>query len=231
MEWWSIVTAAIAPGIALLVYFYLKDLYESEPIAMVVRVFLFGVLIVFPTMVVQRALVLGLGESNLLFAFGITGFVEEFIKWFVLYFAVLKHSSFDEPYDGIVYAVSISMGFATLENVIYALMNHFTLSSLMFRALLPVSGHALFGVMMGYYMGKAKFGSPSDKSRLLLYALMIPVFWHGLFDYILLQVSTRWIWLMAPLMVFLWVLSMGKVNRANAKSPFRLVRREEEVKS
>ncbi|MDF2814730.1 MAG: peptidase, partial [Paenibacillus sp.] len=81
MEWWSIITAAIAPGIALLVYFYLKDLYDAEPISMVARVFLYGVLIVFPTMVVQRALVLGLGENNLLFAFGITGFVEEFVKW------------------------------------------------------------------------------------------------------------------------------------------------------
>ncbi|MFK7696459.1 glutamic-type intramembrane protease PrsW [Paenibacillus sp. HJGM_3] len=231
MEWLSIITAAVAPGVALLVYFYLKDLYDAEPIGMVVRVFLFGVLLVFPTMVIQRTLVLGLGENNLLFAFGITGFVEEFVKWFILYFAVLKHAAFDEPYDGIVYAVSIAMGFATLENVIYALTNHFSLSALMFRALLPVSGHALFGVMMGYYMGRAKFGTPSEKSKLLFLSLLIPVFWHGLFDYILLQVSTYWVWFMVPLMVYLWLRSLWKVQRANARSPFRLVRREDEVKS
>jgi RsiW-degrading membrane proteinase PrsW (M82 family) len=101
----------------------------------------------------------------------------------------------------------------------------------MFRALLPVSGHALFGVMMGYYMGKAKFGTPSEKNKLLLFSLLVPVFWHGLFDFILLQVTNNWIWFMVPLMVYLWLRSLSKVQRANARSPFRLVRREEEIKS
>lgn len=52
-----LLTAAIAPGIALLVYFYLKDRYDYEPIHMVVRVFLLGFLIVFPIMIVQNGLV------------------------------------------------------------------------------------------------------------------------------------------------------------------------------
>lgn len=230
MEWLSVITAAVAPGIALLVYFYLKDLYDSEPIHMVARVFLYGVLLVFPTMVLQRTLVVGLGESPFLFAFGITGAVEEFLKWFILYYAIYKHTVFDEPYDAIVYAVSVSLGFATLENVIYALLNSFSFSALLFRAFLPVSGHALFAVMMGYYMGKAKFGDPGNKNWLLFKSLAIPIFLHGLFDYILMQTKTYWIWLIVPLMVFLWVRGMGNVNRANAKSPFRAVRREEEIK-
>lgn len=229
MEWLSIVTAAVAPGIALLVYFYLKDRYDTEPIHMVARVFVYGVLLVFPTMVLQRALVLGLGDNPFLFAFGITATVEEFFKWFILYYAIYKHTVFDEPYDSIVYAVSVSLGFATLENVIYALLNPFSFGALLFRAFLPVSGHALFAVLMGYFMGKAKFGDPAKKGRLLLASLAVPVFFHGLFDYILLQTKTGWVWLIVPLMVFLWVRGMGSVNRANAKSPFRAVQ-EEEVK-
>ncbi|MBD2861340.1 glutamic-type intramembrane protease PrsW [Paenibacillus oceani] len=229
MEWLAVITAAVAPGIALLVYFYLKDLYHSEPIHMVVRVFLYGVLLVFPTMVIQRAIVLGIGENSFIFAFGITGFVEEFVKWFIVYYAIYKHTVFDEPYDGIVYAVSVSLGFATLENVIYALLNPFSFSTLLFRAFLPVSGHALFAVVMGYYIGKAKFGDPSQERLLLFKSLAYPIFWHGLFDYILLQVKTNWIWFILPLMIYLWIQGMGRVNRANAKSPFRAVRREEEI--
>lgn len=229
MEWLAVITAAVAPGIALLVYFYLKDMYHSEPIHMVVRVFLYGVLLVFPTMVIQRALVLGIGENSFIFAFGITGFVEEFVKWFIVYYAIYKHTVFDEPYDGIVYAVSVSLGFATLENVIYALLNPFSFSTLLFRAFLPVSGHALFAVIMGYYIGKAKFEDPSQEKLLLFKSLAFPIFWHGLFDYILLQVKTNWIWFILPLMIYLWVRGMGRVNRANAKSPFRAVRREEEI--
>lgn len=230
MEWLSVITAAVAPGIALLAYFYLKDKYDSEPIHMVARVFLYGVLLVFPTMVLQRTLVVGLGENPLLFAFGITGAIEEFFKWFILYYAIYKHTVFDEPYDAIVYAVSVSLGFATLENVIYALLNSFSFSILLFRALLPVSGHALFAVMMGYYMGKAKFGDPSRKNVLLLLSLIVPILCHGLFDYILMQTKSNWTWLIVPLMVFMWVRGMGNVNRANSKSPFRAVRSEEEIK-
>lgn len=230
MEWLSVVTAAVAPGFALLAYFYLKDRYDSEPIHMVVRVFVYGVLLVFPTMVLQRTLVLGLGSNPFLFAYGITGTVEEFLKWFIVYYAIYKHTVFDEPYDGIVYAVSVSLGFATLENVIYALLNSFSFSALLFRAFLPVSGHALFAVMMGYYLGKAKFGNPKHRSKLIAASLIVPIFWHGTFDYILMQTKTYWLWLIVPLMVYLWVRGIGNVNRANAKSPFRTVRTEEEIK-
>lgn len=230
MEWLSVIMAAVAPGIALLAYFYLKDKYHSEPLHMVVRVFMYGVLLVFPTMVLQRSLVLGLGDDPFLFAFGITGAVEEFVKWFIVYYAIYKHTEFDEPYDGIVYAVSVSLGFATLENVIYALLNPFSFSVLLFRAFLPVSGHALFAVLMGYYMGKAKFGDPAQQRRLLFKALWIPIFWHGLFDYILLQTKSNWLWFILPLMIYLWIRGIGSVNQANAHSPFRAVRREEEIK-
>ncbi|MDF2720889.1 MAG: prsW [Paenibacillus sp.] len=230
MEWLAVVTAAVAPGFALLAYFYLKDKYDSEPIHMVARVFLFGVLLVFPTMVVQRALIVGLGENPILFAFGITAAIEEFLKWFIVYYAIYKHTVFDEPYDGIVYAVSVSLGFATLENVIYAMLNSFSFSMLLFRALLPVSGHALFAVMMGYYMGKAKFGDPAQTKKLLAMSLLVPIICHGLFDYILLQMKSNWAWAIVPFMLYMWARGMSNVRRANSSSPFRLTGPEEEVK-
>jgi RsiW-degrading membrane proteinase PrsW (M82 family) len=229
MQWLALLIAAIAPGVALLAYFYLKDLYDAEPVRMVIRLFMFGVLLVFPTMVLQRTLVLAAGESPVLFSFGITGFIEEFVKWFVLYYAIYKQTVFDEPYDGIVYATAVSLGFATLENVIYALLNPFSFSALLFRAFLPVSAHALFAVIMGYYLGKAKFEGAGKRRLHLALSLAVPIFWHGLFDYILLQTSQHWVWLIAPLMVYLWTRGMLKVKKANARSPFQAVQREEEI--
>ncbi|WP_426453529.1 glutamic-type intramembrane protease PrsW [Paenibacillus sp. S-38] len=226
-----ILTAAIAPGAALLCYFYLKDRYQPEPVSLVLRMFFFGVLLVFPIMVLQRALVLGLGlgEGSFLFSFLASSLPEEFFKWFLVYFVIYKHTSFDEPYDGIVYSVAVSLGFATLENVFYAFLHGTDFSFLLWRAFLPVSGHAMFGVIMGYHFGKAKF-SGTGSSKHLLYALLLPFFWHGTFDYILAVTKTYWVWFMAPLMVFLWVRSLLKVNRANAKSPLRMVTREEQIK-
>lgn len=210
----SLLMAAIAPGITLLAYFYLKDLYESEPISKVSRMFILGILIVFPTMVVQRGFVLGLGENPLLFAFGISAGIEEFIKWFLVYFLIFRYSSIKQPYDGIVYATAVSLGFATLENVLFSWIYQPSMSTLLFRALLPVSGHALFGVVMGYYLGKAK-SSPENENKFVAYSLLMPIFWHGSFDYILGQTNHYWYWLIAPFMILLWVRGIGKVNRAN----------------
>jgi RsiW-degrading membrane proteinase PrsW (M82 family) len=222
-------TAAIAPGVALLAYFYLKDRYDTEPIHLVMKMFMFGVLLVFPVMVLQRALVHGLGDDPIVFSFIISAGLEEFLKWFLIYIIIYQHSSFDEPYDGIVYAVAVSLGFATLENVFYAFLNSASITSLLSRALLPVSGHAMFGVIMGYHLGKAKF-NPDRRTRHLTYSIAFPIFWHGLYDYILLTTKSYWVWFMIPLMVFLWVRNLGKVNRANSKSPLRVIQSDDQVK-
>lgn len=225
----SLILAAVAPGIALLAYFYLKDKYDAEPVRMVVRLFLVGVLIVFPTMVIQRGFMLGLGDDPFVFSFLISGGIEEFLKWFVIYFLLYSHSAFDEPYDGIVYAVAVALGFATLENVIYVLYNHSSFSELILRAMLPVSGHALFGVIMGYYLGMAKF-VPGQEKKFLILSLVLPVIWHGSFDFILLKTDANWIWYIVPFMSILWLRSLWKIHNANAHSPYRQIHREEEIK-
>lgn len=223
MAVFSILAAAIAPGIALLAFFYLRDRYETEPVHMVVRVFLFGSFIVLPIMVVQRGLLLGLGSHPALSAFLISSAVEEFMKWFVLYHIIYNHLEFDEPYDGIVYAVAVSLGFATVENIFYAWFEQLSLSTLFVRALLPVSGHALFGVIMGYYMGKAKFSSASQK-KFLAMSLAYPIFWHGVFNFIMTGWLTYWIGWIVPLMALLWIRGLRKVDQANSSSPFSTVR-------
>lgn len=230
MALFPILAAAIAPGIALLAYFYLKDRYDTEPIHMVVRMFVLGMLVVVPTIILQRGMIMVFGDHIVVSAFLNSGAAEEFIKWFVLYHIIYNHTEFDEPYDGIVYAVAVALGFATLENVFYAWFEQISFQQLLVRALLPVSGHALFGVMMGYYLGKAKFTEGSKSRRYLWLSLLFPIVWHGLFDYILLTFKSYWIWLIMPFMIVLWGRGLRKVNRANARSPFRVLKREEEVK-
>ncbi|MBD0380620.1 glutamic-type intramembrane protease PrsW [Paenibacillus sedimenti] len=229
MHIWPIVLASVAPGLSLLAYFYLKDRYETEPIHLVIRMFIFGVLLVYPTMVLQRSFIEEIGESTFTLAFFLSGGIEEFLKWFVLYHLIYRHTSFDEPYDGIVYAVAVSLGYATLENIIYAFLNASSFSALMIRALLPVSGHALFGVMMGYYMGKAKF-TPNKSQRYLWISLLLPIAWHGLFDYILLVAKSYWVWIMIPVMSYLWIRTIWRIDRANARSPLRIASTDEKIK-
>ncbi len=209
----SLLTAAIAPGLALLVYFYLKDRYDTEPIGSVARLFVIGLLIVFPIMVIQRGFVLGFGENPIMFSFGVSAGIEEFVKWFLVYYLIYRQGAIKHSYDAIVYATAISLGFATMENVIFSLYYEPSVQVLITRALLPVSGHALFGVTMGYYLGKAMY-HPLTEKRYLSYALFMPIVWHGIYDYILLTASKQWLWLIIPFMVWMWTRSLRKMNRA-----------------
>ena len=226
----SLLAAAIAPGLALLAYFYWKDRYDAEPLKLVIRLFAAGMLIVLPAMLLQRGLMLWLGDSPFVFSFVISAGLEELLKFFVLYFLIFHHAEFDEPYDGIVYATAVSLGFATLENVLYAILQPVTFGTLLARALLPVSGHALFGVFMGYALGKAKFSKGSQVRLQLALALIIPVMWHGLFDFMMLTLPSAWMWVAVPFMLLLWLRAIRRVNSANAVSPFRMLKREEEIK-
>lgn len=223
MLWLSIGTAAVAPGIALLIYFYLKDKYDTEPLHMVIKIFLVGFLIVLPILILQRGMQLWLGDNSFVYAFIISAGVEELVKWFVLYHMIYNHTEFDEPYDGIVYAAAVSLGFATIENVLFAFTSHASVGSLLIRALLPVSGHAMFGVIMGYYFGKAKFSEGRRVTLYLLFSLAMPIFWHGIYDWALENITQYWLWYIVPLMAFLWYGGLGKINRSNKNSPFRSV--------
>jgi protease PrsW len=211
----GIIFASLAPSLALLCFFYLKDKYNSEPIGMVFRSFIFGALLVFPVLVIQYAFkVEGLLIDPLSQAFISAALFEEFFKWFILFYTAYKHAEFNQHYDGIVYGVSVSLGFATIENVFYLFA--FGVDQAFIRALLPVSSHALFGVIMGYYLGKAKFSNKAQKQKLLLFSLLIPWLLHGIYDYIL-YVHVYWIYIMLPFMIFLWWLALKKVKLANSR--------------
>lgn len=226
----SILTAALAPGLSLLTYLYLRDKYEAEPIHMVLKVFLIGIFLVVPIMVLQRGVEIWLGEGNFVMAFIQSSGVEEFIKWFVLFHLLYNHTEFDEPYDGILYAGALSLGFATTENLLYSIFMPADFSAMLLRALLPVSGHMLFGVIMGYYLGRAKFSASRSKKRIyLLFSLIIPLILHGLYDWIIVSREHDWIFAIVPFMILLWVFGLSKMKSAHIKSPFRYVRPKDEI--
>ena len=195
----GILSAGIAPGLSILIYFYLKDEYEAEPVSFVFKVFISGSLLVFPIMFIQYVLEMeGLVQTPLAHAFISAAFMEEFFKWFVLFYIVYKHAEFDEPYDGIVYGAAVSLGFATAENILYLFVHG--LETAVGGALLPVSSHALFGVMMGYYLGKGKFSAGNDRKWLYL-SFALPFLLHGIYDYILLSIDI-WVLFLVPFMIF-----------------------------
>lgn len=209
----AVFSASLAPTLALMSFFYLKDKFEAEPLSAVLRAFLYGALLVFPIMFIQYAFTAeGIGQQTFIKSFLLTGLMEEFFKWFVFVYTVYRYNKFDTVYDGIVYGVSISLGFATIENILYLIS--YGVEYAIGRALFPVSSHALFGVLMGFYIGKAQIFK-TKKNRMLFVGLTFPVLIHGLYDFILVTVQQNWIYFLIPFMIILWMYGMKKVKQAN----------------
>jgi len=184
------IALALAPGIAICVFIFYKDVYNREPKLNLIVSFILGCLAIVPAILFEQAFsytVDGSLTGVAVFAYAVVGFSEEASKFLGLRFYAYRKKSFDEPLDGIVYSVMVSMGFATLENVMYV-TNYAAAGRgwevVLQRMFLSVPAHASFGVVMGYFVGKAKFDPPKSM-MLMMTGLLIAVFFHGTYDFFL----------------------------------------------
>ena len=175
---------AIAPVLAICLYIFYRDKYNREPAATLLVSFVFGMLVTMPAVILEMA-ANDLTEETvtgiIISAFFFVALVEEFCKFIPLRYYALTRKSFDEPLDGIVHSVMIGMGFATLENIGYVMSSENGLQVGMMRMFTSVPAHACFGVIMGYYAGKAKFDHINGKA-LLLKGVLLATFFHGVYD-------------------------------------------------
>lgn len=179
---------AIAPGITIAGLVWWLDRYDREPHDLLIGCFLWGALITLPTGIIQvvfsSALSLNMNElaSVLLQAFLVVALVEETAKYLVVRSYVYWRPDFDEPYDGITYTVMAGMGFATTENLLYVLGSdaESQLSVALLRMVTAVPSHGANGVLMGYFLGLAKFAR--NRWRYHLTAVGIATLAHGFYD-------------------------------------------------
>lgn len=181
--------SALAPVAAVIVYIYVKDKYEKESKRYLTLAFVLGgvVSIIITTILyLFFDLFLPLPDDYSILqqfvkAFFVVGFIEEFSKYLMVRGFLQPRTVFNEPYDGIIYAVMVSMGFAAVENIMYVLQGGIDVAFL--RAFTAIPAHATFGIIMGYYMGKAKFSKNKFKWNLI--GLFTAVLFHGAYDFFL----------------------------------------------
>lgn len=177
---------ALAPGLLIAIYIYMKDKYEKEPIGLLIRYFFVGFVSVFITLLINYGWGTFFKEepnipSQLVYAFLVVGLTEEFSKFVFLRMA-FRRPEFNEPFDGIVYSVMISLGFATLENVLYVYDGGVGVAVM--RMFTAVPAHAANAVIMGYFFGLAKF-RPEDSGKLMITGLFAATLFHGAYDFCL----------------------------------------------
>lgn len=186
---WSLLILAIAPALAVCGYIIHKDRFEKEPMWLMVVAFFLGVVSVFPAVIgsmMGSNFVNNDGNfiNTALYAFLVVALSEEAAKFLFLRYLLFNRKEFNEPLDGIVYAVMIGMGFAAFENIFYVAEGGNGVA--LFRMLTAIPAHAVFAIIMGYYVGHAKFDL-THRSELMKKGLLYPILLHGAYDFFLLQ--------------------------------------------
>ena len=184
------IVAATLPAILILFYVYKQDKFP-EPRAIVIKTFLFGCGITLAVKLLIPAFddysqKYFTGETYYFFdSFIRAAFLEELFKLFVLVFYCSRKTEFDEPMDGLVYGVAVSLGYAAYENIEYVLYayNEPSFHLAYVRALSAVPMHALVGVVMGFLITQSIFEEKHNYLNLFM-ALSIPALIHGFYNYI-----------------------------------------------
>lgn len=190
---------ALFPPLLIAGYLYFRDKYVREPAKWLLISYALGWLIVLPILGFHYVLEWSGGNyflkgifppgtmrGSFLDAFVMAALLEEGVKFIVFRRWIWRNRFFDEYYDGILYAALISLGFASLENIMYVFEYGFNTG--ITRAFTAIPAHTFFGITMGFYLSRAKFNH-THTARNLFLALFVPIMLHGLYDLVLFEIA------------------------------------------
>ena len=218
-----LIAAAIIPAVWLLRYVYRADVLEKEPKGLLFALVLRGVAATFLAIITES---LGIRLLNailpsyslayhVLMYFVVVALSEEGFKYLLLRRSTWRSPEFNCRFDGVVYAVFVSLGFALWENVGY--VTEYGLGTAAVRALTAVPGHACFGVFMGAWYGMARwyenYGEYDKSRRYRRCALLIPTLLHGCYDFIATINSTLFGMIFVVFVILMFSVARGTVMK------------------
>jgi protease PrsW len=209
------------PGLAWLVYFYSKGRREKTQFRNVLRVFLWGCACTAPTYIVLFITGASLFQESVAtsawVSFGLIGPIEEFFKLAAVWVGIYRHRDFREPIDGIIYAATAALGFATVENIVY--LGSLGPTIVMSRALFATPAHVMFSSMWGYSMGLGRF---RREGELLIVAkgLILASLFHGSYDFLVALDPAAAKFSLIPLMLLMAWLMNRRIKEFKNRFPF-----------
>ncbi len=219
-----LILAAVLPAAYLMIKVYRSDRLEPEPPGLVIGLVLLGMISTALAGGAERlgdAILRYLGAEegtlayNALFYFLVVGPAEEGFKYAVLRWRTWRSPNFNCQYDGVVYAVFVSLGFALWENIGYVLM--YGWSTAVARALTAVPGHACFGVFMGAWYGVARryelYGYERESKRSRRLCVIVPALIHGCYDFIASLESEVFVLVFLAFVIVMFIAALRFVKR------------------
>ncbi len=223
-----LVIAAVVPAVFLMIKVYSSDRLEKESPAMLWSLTKAGIFSSLIALVAERILGffldLALPQTsplyNVILYFVIVAFAEEGAKYFMLRRKSWWSVEFNCQYDGVVYAVFVSLGFALWENISYVMAYGF--QTAIIRALTAIPGHACFGVFMGVFYGiarKYEYANAHGMSRFFtVLSVVIPALLHGTYDYIATAETGTWYFI--GFIAVMFVISFLLVSKVSKKDRY-----------
>lgn len=216
---------AILPVIIILFYVYNKD-KNKEPFFLLLRLFISGflscgiVLLISNKLGSLSSVFSATSSKNLvdtiIYSFLGVALIEEISKWIMVYLIGYKNKEFDEVYDGLVYSVFVSLGFAFVENILYVCISN-SIQTAIIRAICAVPSHACDAVFMGYHISIAKQykikGNRKEEFKQLLLSIIVPTLIHGVYDFCLLSGYKILILVFAVFIVFMYYIAISTLDR------------------
>jgi len=218
---------AVTPCIAIALFIYWRDKFEKEPFNLLVLAFFGGIGSVVPAFFISRGLediLMGTDRPHVIEmavdAFICTALAEEASKYFFLRVIAYSNKNFNEPFDGITYSVMVAMGFAMVENLLYVLGDaNGGLETALVRMFTAIPAHAVFAIIMGYYVGLAKY--KNNKKTYLAIGLIAATVVHGFYDFFIFIQNVPYIYIGALVsLVYGVVLSFKAIRLHKQNSPF-----------
>lgn len=261
---------ALVPALILCWYIYSKDRVEKEPFGLLFVLFAAGAAVYLPTILAENA-VIGLFDKafaseieysltgvptflskgakighSLSVGFVAVALIEEAVKWIALYLLTFKNKNFSHLFDGVVYSVFVSLGFAAAENVRYAVIDGW--DTFILRSVTSVPAHMIFGIMMGIFYtvwhtyklarlketilegeGVISIEKPLRCAYWLLLTFAIPFAFHGFYSFAEFYASDVVTAVFYGFLVVFFVLSfifvrwLSKVDNIDDEVAFRLL--------
>jgi RsiW-degrading membrane proteinase PrsW (M82 family) len=216
MDLWDSFALALGPALFWLWLFYRRDRWEPEPKLLVLGLFLLGALIAGPVYIIEGRL--AIARMTLIDHVLRVALVEELFKFVPVVFVAARRKAFNEPMDGIVYAVAAALGFATVENTLYGA--YFGVELLVFRIFTSTLVHVACSGLVGYALGRARFRAGGG-TGLVLGTLVAVIGLHGAFNYALATAARSGRIAIAVVLPLLLIALFRAMNRACRTSPFR----------
>ena len=220
-----LIAAAVIPAIFLMVRVYQSDHLDKESPQLLYTLVRAGIMSSLLALVEERIFCNILNQYvkpdtvkyNVILYFCIVAVAEESSKYIFLRRNSWNNREFNCQYDGVVYAVFVSLGFALWENISY--VTHYGFTTALARAVTAIPGHACFGVFMGAFYGIAKkYDYAGEKGKTILFtilSLIVPMLIHGAYDYIATLEQQEGGWYFLAFIFVLFVVSYILVGQAS----------------